>query len=212
MSEADAAREERKAELRRRMRSMRKSLPPDAVAASASAAADLLDPLPFVAAARRVGLYAPVRAEIPTTVVDRRLRARGVELYYPRVDAREARLIFHRVDDPGAMRPGQFEVPEPDPLAPFADLGEIDVVLVPGMAFDASGARLGYGLGMYDRVLQVRGPGVLVGFCYDFQLVTEVPAASEDRPVAWVVTDHRVVEASSIPAQVAGVSRARGGD
>jgi 5-formyltetrahydrofolate cyclo-ligase len=130
-----------------------------------------------------------------------------VLLYYPRVDAREGRLVFHRVDDPRAMRPGQFEVPEPDPLAPFADLGEIDVVLVPGLAFDPSGARLGYGLGTYDRVLEGRGPGVPVGFCYDFQLVSEVPRKEEDRPVAWVVTDHRVVEASSVPAQVAGVRR-----
>lgn len=207
MTEADAAREQRRAELRRRMRSMRKSLPPDVVAASASAAADLLETLPFLAAAQRVALYAPVRAELATNVVDQRLRARGVLVHYPRVDAREGRLAFHRVDDPRAMRPGEFEVPEPDPLAPFVDLGEIDVIVVPGLAFDRRGRRLGYGLGTYDRLLTGGLPGVAVGFCYDFQLVEAVPDQCEVRPVAWVVTDHRVVEASSVPAVDAGLRR-----
>jgi 5-formyltetrahydrofolate cyclo-ligase len=189
--------DDRKAELRRRMRGMRKSLSPEAAVDSAARAAVLLEGLPFFARARRVALYAPVRGEIATAPLDASLRLRGAVVYYPRVDPEAARLTFHRVDDPASLRAGRFEIPEPGSQAPLAAAREIDVVLVPGLAFDARGARVGHGMGYYDRTLPLLHGSIAVGFCYDFQLVSEVPNMQHDQPVAWVVTDRRAIEAFS---------------
>ncbi len=70
----------------------------------------------------------------------------------------------------------------------------IDLAFVPGVAFDARGRRLGYGGGFYDRFLAAIAPGApAVGYCFDAQVVEEVPAEAHDRRVEAIVTEQRVI-------------------
>jgi 5-formyltetrahydrofolate cyclo-ligase len=69
--------------------------------------------------------------------------------------------------------------------------------VVPGLAFDADGSRLGQGGGHYDRTLpRLRPDAVRVAFCFDFQVVARVPRAPLDQPVDVIVTERRVIRAS----------------
>lgn len=124
---------------------------------------------------------------------------RGGSVVLPRVTATAPRLRFHSVERGAALRPGGFGLREPDAGWPEVAAGDVDVFVVPGLAFDAGGGRLGYGRGYYDEIARtVRRSGrpgrpLLVGFGYDFQVVDRVPVGPDDAPVDCVVTDARTM-------------------
>ena len=84
---------------------------------------------------------------------------------------------------------------EPDPNAEQVPIAEIDLMLVPALALDLRGYRLGYGKGFYDRVLPQLAHGRAVGIVYDFQLLAEVPDEAHDQRVHWIITDRRSLAA-----------------
>ena len=86
-------------------------------------------------------------------------------------------------------------VREPLENAAIVPPQDVDVVLVPGLAFDPKGQRLGYGQGFYDRLL-LHMRALRVGLAFDFQLLAEVPSFPHDLPVDCVVTDHRVLRSN----------------
>ena len=91
--------------------------------------------------------------------------------------------------DPATMRRGAFGIDEPGPGAVECPPSEIDIVVVPGVAFTAAGDRLGRGRGYYDRYLSQRGMrAVRVGVCYAHQLVAVLPVEPHDVRMACVVT------------------------
>jgi 5-formyltetrahydrofolate cyclo-ligase len=177
-----------KDELRQEMRSRRLALAPEEPARrGAQAATHVLD-LPEVQAARRVALFAPVRNEIDTRPLHTALAARGVEVAYPRI-VDGGPLAFAAVDAPDALAPGRFGIPEPAPDARAVAATDLDVLVVPGLAFDPMGERLGWGHGHYDRTLQ-RAPAALrVGYAYDFQIVPVVPAGADDERMDVVASE-----------------------
>ncbi len=191
-----------KEQLRRSLRRVRDSISVDAATLAAEAAARHLFTIGPVADARTVALYAPVRAELDCSPAARELAARGVRLAYPRVIGPAKHLEFHEVElsaaGPPPLGPGTFGIPEPAASAPIVPLDHIDLFLVPGLAFDRTGARLGWGHGFYDRALARAPSAVRVGYCYACQLVDHVPREAVDLPMHYLVTE-------------AGASRA-GGD
>ncbi len=181
-----------KEQLRRSVRRVRDSIASDAAAEAAEAAARHLLALPPVAAARTVALYAAVRGELDPTPAGRALAARGVRLVYPRVLDSERRLTFHLVATaPGRaeLHPGAFGILEPLATAPLVPLDAIDVFVVPGLAFDLSGARLGWGHGFYDRTLAQAPAAPRVGYCYACQILPHVPHERDDIPMHHLVTE-----------------------
>jgi 5-formyltetrahydrofolate cyclo-ligase len=115
----------------------------------------------------------------------------------PRVSLALPTLRFHRVGPGvGMIRSGRFGLIEPEETAPKVAPRDLAVMIVPGMAFDAAGRRLGFGGGYYDGVLagaRASGRTAIIGFAYDFQIVDEVPSGEGDMPVDFVVTDERVL-------------------
>jgi 5-formyltetrahydrofolate cyclo-ligase len=121
----------------------------------------------------------------------------------------EGALSLGSPGSPGSLEEaleGAFEerghgFPEPRADAPRAEADAIDLVIVPGLAFDPRGHRIGYGAGFYDRFLAPlsRPSGAAharaVGVCFDFQVLAEAPTSPEDVAVAVVVTDKRVFTA-----------------
>lgn len=88
---------------------------------------------------------------------------------------------------PEDCRPGRFGILEPRPESPSVPPDALDLVLVPGVAFDARGRRLGRGGGFYDRLLAGHR-GARVGVCFDGQLVAELPAEPHDVGMSYLVT------------------------
>ncbi len=148
--------------------------------------------LPEVASATTVMVFSSFGSEVETGPIVRRLASRGVRVLLPRVEEREMRAVPFAPGDPVTRAP--FGAEEPRDGEP-ADPGEIDVVVVPGLAFDLRGDRVGYGGGFYDRFLKRTRQDVLtVGVCFSLQVVDEVPHGRDDLPVLRLITEEAVIE------------------
>jgi 5-formyltetrahydrofolate cyclo-ligase len=142
--------------------------------------------------ARAVGLYAPVHNEVETAEVMFAALASAKIVLFPAVCS--GGLEFRRICDPGMLHKGAFSIPEPDAACPVHSPGEADLILIPGVAFDMCGRRIGYGKGYYDHALhQLEGKGRLVGLCYDFQIVGEIPVEPHDVRMDMIISERRVI-------------------
>jgi len=187
---ANALREAKRM-LRERVLAARDSTPPEFRAAASAAIAKALAGRDDFAAAASVLLTLPFGSEwdsLPLLLV---ALERGKTVALPRVDTTTRALELCRLTDPSRdVLPGYRGIPEPRPhcLAIAADA--IDWVLVPGVAFDRAGRRLGYGGGYYDRLLlQLRSGVPRIAGAYQIQMVDRVPAARHDMPVHAIVTE-----------------------
>jgi 5-formyltetrahydrofolate cyclo-ligase len=95
------------------------------------------------------------------------------------------RLVFH-----------SFGMAEPDPELPAVPAQEIELVLVPGLAFDRRGWRLGYGGGYFDRFLK-ECRGTSLGVTYEALLLENLPRDEHDMPMQWIVTEKKISPAKS---------------
>lgn len=209
---------EEKRALRVLMRSRREALSVAERAAASNALSLRMDELPEWRQARVVASYAPVRGELDpieatasatvtvtasaTASPPSEPGARARTIVYPRVvPAAVPRLTFHAVTTTAELVPDAYGIPAPRPDAPVVPLASIDLFLVPGLAFDRRGARLGQGGGYYDdlgRWLAGQGSAGrararLVGLGYDFQLVDACPVGEGDIGLDALVTDARVL-------------------
>ena len=184
-----------KAEIRKRLRGLRKTIPSSACAERSARLVERLEELPAVLTARNVALFWPIeeRHEVDLRPLDASLRARGALVAYPTIVATGG-MVFQRVADTAAMQEHPLGFLAPEGSTPEADL---DVIVVPAIAIDPTGHRIGYGAGHYDRFLATAGAAVTIGVAFDFQLIPEVPAAAHDVTVQWIVTDRRTLRASS---------------
>lgn len=134
-----------------------------------------------------VALYSPVRNEVDTSEIFSDITASGREAYFP--VAREGNLVFRRVSDLTQLSPGAYGIPEPPASAPEADVSGLDLILIPGVAFDVSGNRIGYGKGYYDRALSVVPRGKRIALAYGFQVLKSVPRGEHDLGCGMVITE-----------------------
>ncbi len=184
-----------KAELRKRLRGLRRAAPAATCEARSAKIRARLAALPAVATARSVALFFPIegRNEVDLVALDAELRARGVEIAYPSIDPDSGVMTLRCAPQLEALEERGFGFREPPYDAP--ELRAPDVVVVPALAVAPSGHRLGYGAGYYDRLLaDLAGRGArpfVVAVIYDYQLLVEVPNLPHDVPVAHIVTDAR---------------------
>ena len=137
--------------------------------------------------ARTVGVFCSLADEPDTSEALARWSAAGRRLAVPRVEGDVMRFYEY---DPRTMRPGAFGIAEPGPEARLCEPRELDLVIVPGTAFTAVGARMGRGRGYYDKYLaQPEVHAVKIGVCYAHQLVGELPSEPHDVAMDCVITD-----------------------
>lgn len=160
---------------------------------AAIALAELLLALPELTSARVVLAYGATAEEIDPAPAVAALRGHGVAVAFPRIEAPGV-LGVHLVAHDDELERGPYGLTQPKPEASRAPLGSVDAVLVPGVAFDAQGYRLGYGGGYYDRLLpQLRDDCLTIGIAYDEQLIERIPAEEHDVCVRLVVTPTRIL-------------------
>ncbi len=186
--------------LRKGFLSVRARFTEDDVRESAQLLARHALELPEMARARTVAAYVSVAGEPATGTLLDALRARGVRVLLPvlRADNDLDWGVYGGAQELAAVgRPGRLTLREPrgEHLGPDAVLAA-DVVLLPGLAVDAQGMRLGRGGGSYDRVLarltDAGADPALVVLLYDTEVVEQLPREAHDRPVHAVVTPSRV--------------------
>jgi 5-formyltetrahydrofolate cyclo-ligase len=206
---------EEKRALRHAMMARRQEVSPAERARLSAAMTARLGALPELVAATTSGgtvagfVALPGKGEVDPAAALSAAHARGARVALPRVSAEAPRLRFHGVDpgDHAALVPGPFGLREPAPSAPEITVEDIDVMLLPGLAFDRAGRRLGHGGGYYDEAagrLRAAGRGFLVGVAYDFQIVDRCPAGGADVGVDCVVTDGQVVRCVPAPSSDGG--------
>jgi 5-formyltetrahydrofolate cyclo-ligase len=154
--------------------------------------------LPSFRDARCILMTLPFRSEWDTRELFATARAAGKVVVLPRVNGDSRMLDLHAVTAIDAqIEPGYRGIPEPAATCPPVALAVVDWVLVPGVAFDPSGRRLGYGGGYYDRLLALLAPGTpRIAGAFDLQVVARVPAAPHDLVVDAIVTETRTLTVS----------------
>lgn len=191
----DVLRVKVKAELRKRLRGLRKTTPAEACATRSRAIVEHLLRLDAIRTARSVALFWPIEArhEVDLRSLDETLRQRGVIVSYPAIDPETNVMTFKIVSDVASLGEAGYGFAEPPVDAP--DARPIDVVVVPAIGVAPDGHRIGYGAGYYDRALPtVSPPALKVVVAYDFQLLAEVPSTPEDVACDVVVTDVRTLD------------------
>ena len=146
----------------------------------------------FYKNARCIYCYASFRDEAGTTEIIEESLKQGKRVAAPRVVGRRG-MEFFFIKSRADLRPGTWNIPEPGPWCAKAPLpDEETLVILPGAAFDRSGARIGYGGGFYDRFLSL--PHVYkVGVCYEYQILEKIPSEPHDVRLDALVTDAGVI-------------------
>ena len=180
-----------KDEVRGQMRRMRRALSAEAQREAEEAVFARVSALNAYRRARTVMAYAAARGELPLGRVFADVLAAGKTLVLPRC-AGEGVMHGYRVDTPDRLVKGAYGILEPGADCPRVEPEEIDLILVPGTAFDVRGHRIGQGGGYYDRYLN-RTRAVRVGVCHDFALLSAVPSEAHDARMDIVVTPGRTV-------------------
>ena len=135
-----------------------------------------------------VGGYHALPEEADPARLLERLVELGCHIAYPRVAGKGAALEFHRVPDGEVLAPGTFGIHEPLDSWPRVTP---DVLLVPLLAFDETGHRLGYGGGFYDRTLAVLNVPA-IGIAYAGQEVSSIPHSAHDRTLTMILTEQGI--------------------
>ncbi|TVQ61049.1 MAG: 5-formyltetrahydrofolate cyclo-ligase [Phycisphaerales bacterium] len=193
----EAPRLDLKEPLRETMRERLRALTEEDILRSSNAVARRVVASAFFESASTVMLYLPIPGEVDILGVALRAFQQGKTVCVPRMDWRKRRMTaveIRTVNDGFEQR--QHGVREPASGRPVP-IEEIDLVLAPGLAFDAAGRRLGRGGGFYDRFLSQprdrRSMRTTCGVCFDIQIVDRTPTDEHDQTVDVVATDRRLI-------------------
>ena len=173
-----------KQELRRSIREQKRAMSQEEILRRSEILAEKFAQCPAYQAARTIYGYLPYNQEVRTVPMLRQALEEGKHVAVPKVYGDEMKFIY--LDDLSQVSKGYAGIPEPIADGPVAQDGTA-LVLMPGLAFDPQGHRIGYGGGFYDKFL-AREPGhPTVALCYDFQVVEHLQTEEFDIPVDIVI-------------------------
>ena len=181
-------RELEKKQMRELLRQRRRIMTKDEVKEQSALVLEQLEQLPCFQQARSVLIYYPTHNEVNLLPLIKKYK-REKTFLFPVVRGRQMQACPYEGN--AKMHRGKYKIPEPT-TAPY--LGDIDLILAPGVAFDEKGNRLGQGGGYYDRFLaQGNKNATLVGVAYEFQIVEDIPVSRHDKKMHYVVYSGNVV-------------------
>jgi 5-formyltetrahydrofolate cyclo-ligase len=188
-----------KAELRRGLAAARRRLTPAERSERSRRAVAALRRLEGFRGAALICTYVNFREEVETLELVESLLGEGRRVAVPvHLPGPPRPLVFAEIRALAELAPNHFGIPQPpDEAARYLPTAAIPLFLVPGLAFDPAGRRLGYGLGFYDRAFAAADPAALkIGLAFDLQVVERVPADPHDVLMDVVVTEDRVIPAA----------------
>jgi 5-formyltetrahydrofolate cyclo-ligase len=192
-----ALRHRAKDELRLRLRAVRKALPREAQERRSRAICERVLALPAFEQARTVLGYVAMAGEADPRLLLERAWQDGKIVALPRIAGSSPGMTLHRVERTDAMEQSNFHFEQPPQSAPLIEPAKVDLVLVPALAADERGYRIGWGKGYYDRLLPNMPQATSATLIYDFQLLAEVPDTPGDVPTHYVVTGTGIIGLSS---------------
>lgn len=167
----------------------RDAMPPDQRARESMKMSEaIITSTPYQRAAT-VLAYASFGSEFDTSFLLERMLTDKKNLVMPRVDKDAQQLKLHRVQHLDALIAGQWGIREPQIDAEIMMPNEIDLIIVPGVAFDSAGFRIGYGKGFYDKLLSSVNPAsTRLSAAFDCQIIDAVPNEAHDQRVDIIIT------------------------
>jgi len=166
--------------LRARMRQRKQAMSAREIAEKSNALCRMVLESDAYKDAKTIYGYLPFNQEVDLQPLLQQALAEGKQVALPKCYGKEMRFIL--ISDLFQVRPSAFGAPEPIADAPIAR-DETALVIVPGLAFDRRGCRIGYGGGYYDRFLAAEPNHPTIALCYDFQLVDRLEPEPHDLPV-----------------------------
>ena len=173
-----------KKQLRREIREKKRAMSEAEIQEKSRRLGELFADSQLYRSAKTIYGYLPYNQEVRTVPMLERAMADGKRVAVPKVYGDEMKFIY--LDDLSAVEKGYAGIPEPVADTPVAD-DETALVLMPGLAFDRDGHRIGYGGGFYDKFLAQEPNHPTLALCYDFQMLPELHTEEFDIPVDQVL-------------------------
>lgn len=181
-----------KNEIRQLNKERRKAMKLDEVEEKSLAVCRILLESELYVNARCIMLYMPLGNEVDISRIAKQAYRDKKQVVFPVTEADSGVITPHFATEDTGFAKGAFSVTEPQ-NAKMAGIEEIDLVLVPGIAFDRGGGRIGFGKGCYDRLLKAAS-AVRVGVCYDFQACDKIPIEAHDIKMDFLLTEKGITE------------------
>ncbi len=173
-----------KSQLRRQIRERKRAMTPAQIEEKSRRLGQLFFETPQYRDAKIIYGYLPYNQEVRTVFILEQALKDGKKVAVPKVYGDEMRFIY--ISDFSLVSSGYANIPEPIADAPVAQ-DPTALVLMPGLAFDPKGNRMGYGGGFYDKFLQKEPHHPTVALCYDFQMLPHLEVQAHDVPVDLVL-------------------------
>ena len=173
-----------KKEIRAMIRTKKRAMTPEQIVSASRKLGELFRASELYQKAEAIYGYLPYNQEVRTVPMLEQAIADGKRVAVPKCYGDEMRFIW--MDDLSAVAPGYANIPEPIADGPVADASHA-LVLMPGMAFDPKGHRIGYGGGFYDKFLAAEPDHPTLALCYDFQVLEKLETEEFDIPVDQVL-------------------------
>ena len=170
--------------LRKQIREQKRAMTPEQIATASEKLVQMFLDTELYHQAETIYGYLPYNQEVRTVPLLQQALADGKRVAVPKVYEDEMKFIY--MTDLTQVAEGYAGIPEPIADDPVAD-DPTALVLIPGMAFDTQGHRIGYGGGFYDRFLAEEPNHPTIALCYDFQMVEDLPTEEFDIPVDCVL-------------------------
>ena len=170
--------------LRKMIREKKRAMTEAQIQEASARLAQQLYQSPLYRQATTIYGYLPYNQEVRTIPMLERALAEGKRVAVPKVYGDEMRFLY--IDDLSRVEKGYAGIPEPIDDGPVAE-DPTALVLMPGLAFDRAGHRIGYGGGFYDKFLSAEPDHPTLALCYGFQMLDELPAEEFDIPVDCVL-------------------------
>ncbi|MCD8020244.1 MAG: 5-formyltetrahydrofolate cyclo-ligase [Clostridiales bacterium] len=176
--------------LRKEMRKKRDSLTMDQICEQSNRCLDQLKGLLEFQKAEWIYSYMAIGSEVDTILMISEFIRMGKQVAVPKVE--KDVIVFYEIQSIKDCKPGLFGILEPVSYkAPAEDPG---LILLPGLAFDKAGNRLGYGGGYYDKYLKAHPDFSSVALAFELQLLDDVPCEKHDKQVEYIVTPDRIIK------------------
>ncbi len=183
---------EEKMLIRQRMQQIRENMDEEDSKKKSAAIAKRLLKISSYSKANTVMLYIGLNKEVRTREIIKEALAAQKKVVVPSTDIQEGKIRAVQIESLETLKPGAYGIPEPA-IKKLVNVDEIEAVVVPGVAFDTEGNRVGYGLGYYDKFLKTTR-AKKIALAYEIQVIDKIRATENDVPMDYIITEEKVIE------------------